>query len=416
MNTEIRLTSKILVSVLLLVLISRILILFTGYVGMNLFNKYTTVPVYEETAPGSLSKWKQKLPQTMDETEIMKLEDFIKFDTYAYMNIATKGYDNVKIDQPHTAANWVFFPLYPLLIYLLGFVLWLHPAIIGIILSNLCLFAALVYVYRIALQRGLSEKQAGAVLFLILIYPSSLYFSIPYTESLFLLLSAASIYYATNKQYALAFLAASLSTVTRVPGFINLGFVVGSVLLDGGFRITKNHFKWALYLLLSFVPMGLYLLHMKSLTGDFLAPFHEQSLNWYRYTTTPFKNYIGFLKQPYFSTPDGWDNGLIAFIVSTAIFLVFIVYLVVHAKSMVRDMRQLLFFVYGALLIVIPFSSQPLFLVSVVRYMMVSIPFFIFLVSLTGKREKVLLFYQMLFFILQVIVTIAYFNGFYFVI
>jgi Gpi18-like mannosyltransferase len=416
LNTEVRITSKIIWSILLLMLISRGLLLFTGYIGMNLFSKYTTVPVYQENVPGSLSQWKQKLPGSINETEYLKLEDFIKFDTYAYLKIATEGYDKVSMDQPHTAANWVFFPLYPLLIYLAGFVLWQHPAIIGIILSNVFLFAALTYVYRIALQRGLSEKQAGAVLFLILIYPSSLYFSIPYTESLFLLLSAAAVYYATNKQYAWAFLAASLSTVTRVPGFINLAFVLGSVLIDGGFRITKNHFKWLLYSLLSLVPMGAYLLHMKGLTGDLLAPFHEQSLHWYRYTTTPFKNYIGFILHPYFSTQDGWDNGFIAFIVSSAVFLVFIVYLIMHAKSMARDLRKLLFFVYGVMLIVIPFSSQPLFLVSVVRYMMVSIPFYIFLVSLTDKRDKVLMFYQMLFFILQVIVTIAYFNGFYFVI
>ena len=81
--------------------------------------------------------------------------------------------------------------------------------------------------------------------------------------------------------------------------------------------------------------MGAYLLHMKSLTGDIMAPFHEQSLHWFRYTTIPFTNYISFIQHPYFSTPDGWDNGFIAFVMSTAIFLVFIVYLIIHAKSMV---------------------------------------------------------------------------------
>ena len=79
-------------------------------------------------------------------------------------------------------------------------------------------------------------------------------------------------------------------------------------------------------------------------------------------------------------------------------------------------MRKLLFFVYGIMLIIVPFSSQPYYLVSVVRYMMVCIPFYIYLVSLTEKRDKVLLFFQMLFFILQVITTIAYFNNYYFVI
>ncbi|MNH93306.1 Mannosyltransferase (PIG-V) [compost metagenome] len=417
MVPEIRLTKKIVLSIALLLIISRLMVLFTGYIGLNLFNKYTTVPEYEPNVTSSFSEMKQKLPEDLADTKLYNLGDFIKFDTFSYLKIATQGYDQVKIDEPHTAANWVFFPLYPLLIFLFGKILWLlEPAAVGIILSNLFLFISLLYLHLICRQRGLTEAQAGSVVFLILIYPSSLYFSVPYTESLFLMLSAAAIYYASNKQYALAFIIAGLSTVTRVPGFINLAFVLGSVCLDEGFRFSKRYIKWALYSLLSLVPMGLYLLHMKKITGDFLAPFHEQSLNWYRHTGAPFENYWTYLKNPYFSTPDGWDNGFIAFVISTVIFLVYIIYFVVNVKIMFKDLRQLLFYVYGAIMIIIPFSSQPYFLVSVVRYMMVCIPLFIYIVSLADKRENVLRFFQLLFLIVNVIITIAYFNDYFFVI
>ncbi|MBP1995650.1 mannosyltransferase family protein [Paenibacillus eucommiae] len=415
MLTNFRMTPKIVGSVLALVLISRILMLLTGYMGMNLFNTYTQIPVYEKNVPGSVTPWIQKLPLGLEETRMFQLSDFMKLDSYPYLNIATKGYDQVHIDQPHRAANWVFFPLYPLLIHLFGYVLWVHPAIIGMLLSNLFLIGALLYVYGIALQRGLSERQASTVLTLILIYPSSVFFSVPYTESLFLLLSAASVYYASNKQYALAFLAAGLSTVTRVPGFINLAFVAGSVCLDEGFHFSKRYLKWGLYGLLSLVPMGAFLLHMKMITGDFLAPFHEQSLSWFRETTLPFQNYFRYWQHPYFSAPAGWDNGVLEFTISTAVFVVYLAYLVIHAKGLLRDKRQLLFYVYGAGLIILPFSSQPYYLTSVVRYLMVCIPFYIYLVQLTKEREKVLLFYQMLFFIFQIITTIGYFNRFYFV-
>jgi hypothetical protein len=80
-----------------------------------------------------------------------------------------------------------------------------------------------------------------------------------------------------------------------------------------------------------------------------------------------------------------------------------------------RDLRELLFYVYGAGLIILPFSSQPEMLASVIRYMMVCIPFYIYLMKLSEGREKLLFFYQMLFMILNVITTIGYFNGFYFV-
>ncbi|MCY9663849.1 hypothetical protein M5X11_02460 [Paenibacillus alginolyticus] len=407
---------NVILSIVLLVLFSRALMLFTGYIGMNLFTKSSQVPMYMQNVPGTLSKWTLKLPGELASTEKLKLEDFIKFDTYSYLKIATQGYDKFRMDEPHTAANWVFFPLFPLMIFLLGKIFWFEPAIVGMIVSNLCLLGALIYIYFIALQRGFSERQAGTVLLLIVIYPSSLYYTLPYTESLFLLLSAASIYYAGSKQYALAFIAASLSTVTRVPGFINLAFVMGSVFMDEGFKWTWRYLKWSLYSLLSLIPIGIYLLHMRIVTGDFLAPFHEQSLHWFRYTTIPFINYVRYLKKPYFSTPDGWDNGFIAFTVSTAVFVVFLSYLFAHLKKLMTNKHELLFFVYGLLLIVIPFSSQPLFLVSVVRYMMVSIPFYFYLVKLTEKWENARIFYMMLFMILQVFETIGFFNGYYFVI
>ncbi|SEC05188.1 mannosyltransferase family protein [Paenibacillus sp. GP183] len=415
MESSARITPKVVRSVILLVLISRILLLFTGYIGMNLFNKFSTPPVYEKNVPGTVTPWIQKLPQGLEETKLFHIEDFIRLDTYPYLEIATQGYDKVHIDKPHTAANWVFFPMYPLLIYLVNLVFSTKPALIGILLSNLFLVAALIYVYGIALQKGLTDKQAGTMLILILIYPSSVFFTVPYTESLFLLLSAASLYHATNRQYALAFMAAGLSTVTRVPGFINLAFVMSSFVLDEGFRYSKRYWKLALYSALSLLPMAAYLLYMKSITGDFMAPFHEQSLNWYRYSSYPFQNYIHYFQKPYFSSEAGWDNGLIAFTMSTAVFVIYLGYLVFHLKRVGRDLRELLFYVYGAGLIILPFSSQPEMLASVIRYMMVCIPFYIYLVRLSEGRDKLLLFYQMLFMILNVIITIGYFNGFYFV-
>ncbi len=152
---------NVILSIVLLVLISRALMLFTGYIGMNLFSKSSQVPVYMQNVPGTLSKWTVKLPGELASTEKLKLEDFIKFDTYSYLKIATQGYDKFQMDEPHTAANWVFFPLFPLLIFLVGKIFWFEPAIVGMIVSNLCLLGALIYIYFIALQRGLSERQAG---------------------------------------------------------------------------------------------------------------------------------------------------------------------------------------------------------------------------------------------------------------
>ncbi|TMV44125.1 hypothetical protein FE783_33590 [Paenibacillus mesophilus] len=411
------LTGKVAASILLLLIISRIMILFTGYVGNNLFSAYTEETPYERQYAGVVPNYTMKLPFDLYDTRLPNLKDFVKFDSFAYLNIAANGYDAYRIDEPHSPANWVFFPLYPLLIFALGKAVALigtvNPAILGGILSNLLFFLALIYLYAICLQQRLDERKARTVLILMLLYPTSIFYSLPYTESLFLMLSAASIYYACDKKYALAFLAASLSTVTRVPGFINLFFVLGTVVLDEGFTFSKRYFRYALYSLLSLIPMGIYLLYMKWLTGDLLAPFHEQ-ISWYRLSAVPFANYINYFIKPYFMAPGGWDNGLIAFVISTAVFIVYLGYLIVQWKKLFREPKQLLMWVYGALLIIIPFSSQPWYLASVVRYMMICIPFFLYLVKMTEKRENLLFVYQMLFVVIHVITTIGFFNDYYF--
>jgi Gpi18-like mannosyltransferase len=391
---------------------SRAILLFTGYTGLNLFSSYNQPSKYQQ---GYFDDQTMELPFQLKDTEWFETKDFAKFDSYAYLNIATQGYDKAKIDEPHPAANWVFFPLYPILLaavdQTVGLVGSLDPAISGSILSNLLLFAALLYVYGLCIQHHLDERQARLGVILMLLYPTSIFYSLPYTESLFLLLSAASIYYANDKRYALAFLAAALSTVTRVPGFINLFFVAGTVILHE--RLSWRYLRYLLYGVLSLIPMGLYLLYMKILTGDFLAPFHEQTL-WYRLTAIPFENFIYYFKNPYFIAPGGWDNGLIAFVMSCIVFIVYLLFLALNGGKMVREPRQLLFWVYGALLIVIPFSSQPWYLASVVRYMMVCIPFFIYFIKLTHARENIRFAVMLLFAALLIITTIGFFNEYYF--
>jgi hypothetical protein len=409
--------AKIIASILFLVFVSRAVILFTGYTGMNLFSSYSEPSVYERNQPGSMTEYVMKLPEKLSDAKPLGLHDFYKYDTYAYMNIATNGYDAYSMDEPHPPANWVFFPLYPMLVkiaYLAANVVAeANPVVTGIVLSNLFFAAALYLVYRICLQQGLSEKGGRAVLLMIALYPASMFFSLAYTESLFLLLSAASIYFASDKRYALAFAAAGLSTVTRVPGFVNLVFVGGMFLLDMQIPIVRKLVRGALYGLISLVPMIIYLLYMKRLTGDFLAPFHEQD-NWFRETTIPFSNYFKYFFDPYFITPGGWDNGLLSFAVSTAVILVYLLYAAVFRKRLFTSAQELLLFACGAMLIVIPFASHTWSLASVVRYMKVSLPFYLYLVRLYEKREGLYTACLFLFAAIQSIYVIGFFNGYYF--
>jgi Gpi18-like mannosyltransferase len=407
---------NVIFAILMMIILSRGMIYLTGYLGMNLFSDNTQPSRYEMKDYGTWKSLRLILPERVEETKVPGIKDLQKLDAVFYLKIAEKGYDTYQISEKHPTADWVFFPLYPLLIKAFHSVLFfLDKLTVSVILSNLFLFAALIYIYLICQQKGFDRQKALLVIFFILIYPSSLFFSVPYTESLFLLLSAATLYHTQRRQYALAFILAGLSLVTRVPGFINLLFVIGSLLLDKKWAAFKQ-IKFYLYGMISLVPLAAYLYHMKVLTGDFLAPLHEQSISWHRGTTIPFMNYFTYLAHPYFNAPGGWDIGPNSFLISTAVLFVYAGYFILYFRALIHDKQALLFYVYGALLILVPFASAAVYMTSVVRYMMVCVPLYLYLVSLASRFELGKMAYVILFVTFNTLTTIGYFNHYYFVV
>ncbi len=114
-----------------------------------------------------------------------------RWDTFFYYTIATDGYHWDPAVFRHY--NVVFFPFYALLMRWGGIVLGGHPLIAGLIVSLAAFSAALVVLYRLALLE-LGEDYAWRVILLISTFPYALYFSVVYTESLFLFLSVSAFY------------------------------------------------------------------------------------------------------------------------------------------------------------------------------------------------------------------------------
>ena len=397
--------------VLALLLLSRLAVYGTGYLGMNLFPNYAKEPEYVKMVQGGETVHQLKLPHLLSETKVPMAADTLNFDTHFYRKIATAGYDRYRMDEKHPAANWVFFPLYPLLLHLARLVVTgLDPLEMGVVLSNLYLLGALVYLYRICQMRGMGEGAARMALFFLLLYPTSVYLSVPYTESLFLLLSCGSVYHALRGQFFGAFLLGGLSGVTRIVGFLNVFFVIGQVLVTRQFR-----WRHLLYAAMSGVPLLSFFLYMKKLTGDFLAPIHEQSVNWFRGTTLPFESYLRWLQEPYFIGAGGWDNGLIEFAVSTFVFAAFAAYAVMQGKRMWQDLGEGLFFLYGVLLIAVPFSSGES-MTSIPRYLMSCVPLYVYLAAIGQRFELVRMGTVMFFVMLNVFFTVGYFNDYFFVV
>ncbi len=141
-----------------------------------------------------------------------------RWDAVWYLSIADGGYEAA--DSPRHA----FFPLYPLLVRGLGELGGggSGAMLVAAYLASLAAFlAALVLLYRLTVLE-LGRSVARPTLLLICVFPASLYFGAPYSESLFLLCSVGAFYAARTERWALAGLAAAGASATRSAGALLL--------------------------------------------------------------------------------------------------------------------------------------------------------------------------------------------------
>jgi Mannosyltransferase (PIG-V) len=134
----------------------------------------------------------------------------VRWDSIHYLAIAEQGYT-----RPGEA---VFFPLYPLLIRGLSFLVGSAP-VAGVLISCACLAAALTLLHRLT-ELELGRRAADATVLLIAFAPLSFFFTAVYTESLFLALSLGCVYAARRERWRLAAVLGALAAITRVTGVV----------------------------------------------------------------------------------------------------------------------------------------------------------------------------------------------------
>jgi Mannosyltransferase (PIG-V) len=200
-----------------------------------------------------------------------------RWDATWYLTIALDGYD----DPVRTA----FFPLYPLLMRIAG-----APAaalgddraayLLAGIAVSLAAFAVALYVVRRLAALELGEDAGRATTWLVALFPTAFAFSAVYTESLFLALSAGSVYAGRLDRWRWAGVLGLLAAATRSTGVLLV--VPLAVLWLAGAR-SRRDLAW-----IALVPAGLvaYLAYLGAVNGDAWAPFTVQDA-WYRELAGP---------------------------------------------------------------------------------------------------------------------------------
>lgn len=266
---------------------SRLVILFAGVAG-----------VVQIGVPGSA--WSdydaKRLTAPFGYLANALVAPFARWDSVWYLTIAQHWY-------AHIRERMAFFPLYPGLMHVLGWVTRSN-LVAGVLISLVALAVALFLIERlVALDFG--DEVARTTVLLIAFCPVSFFLSAVYTESLFLALSVGAIYAARRERWLLCGVLGFLAAISRNGGIALIvptaviyfywprqapltrwGSAAGRGLLQ---RLLPRHRLRANALWLLLIPAGLaaYLAYLGISYGDWLAPFRVESA-WYRHTTLPF--------------------------------------------------------------------------------------------------------------------------------
>ena len=154
-------------------------------------------------------------------------DQFTRFDAGWYYQIARYGYwfvpggPSAGIGKPGKIA---YFPLYP---FVSGYVGRLFgsgaPAIYaGLILVSWIAFAASMVVLDRLARLDLDDTRAARAVVLAAVFPFSFFYGMPYTESLFLLLTVATFLAFRTRRWASGAVCGALTTATRVNGILML--------------------------------------------------------------------------------------------------------------------------------------------------------------------------------------------------
>ena len=170
------------------------------------FNRLNLAPdtAFAWMDPGSVTP----VPQSWDIVELHN-----RWDSYWFLDVARNGY---YLRGP-TLSNVVFFPLYPLLIRTLAPLCGGDFVLSGWILSSVFLFLSVYMLARLVREFHPGIDPCLPAVFL-LAHPMAFFLNAVYSESLFLFLSLAMVYFARRGEFFKAALAAALASATRVAG------------------------------------------------------------------------------------------------------------------------------------------------------------------------------------------------------
>ena len=216
----------------------------------------------------------QRAGTHVQESRHLLLAVWGRWDAVHYLDIATIGYHGT---------DMAFFPLYPMLVALLGNLIGNH-LVAGLVISNTAFFFGLLFLYKLV-EHEFDRNVARRAIFYISIFPTAIFFSAVYTESLFFMLTVASFYYMRAHRWWMAGLIGFFAALTRVEGVL----LVVPFAIEWFVSYRRQLIRgWESLLPIALIPLGLvlYMWYLWVLNGDPLYFSHVQ-IHWNRHLAAP---------------------------------------------------------------------------------------------------------------------------------
>ena len=283
-----------------------------------------------------------------------------RFDALWFLRIADAGY---RVGDGSAA----FFPLYPLAIRAVSFALGGAPLAAATIVSNAAFLGALVMTYLLTADE-LSERTARTTVLLLCAFPTSHFFLMPYSESLFLLLAVTAFRGARRGRWWVAGAAGLLAALTR-----SVGIVLAPALLIEALHQRAEGRGRALPGIAAAAATGLglvtYLAYWGVRTGEWLVPATEQA-TWQRTFSWPWATLWDATRSAFVYV--GQENG--GYWLLDWLVVVPMVAASIYAAVRLRPSYSI--YLWGGLLIPLTFVFEPRPFMSMPRFLLPLFPAF----------------------------------------
>jgi Gpi18-like mannosyltransferase len=288
------------------------------------------------------------------------------WDSAWYLDIAQNGY-SLKENQ-WGLYNVVFFPFYPLLIKLAGFLLAGNFVLAGWILNIVFLFLALFYLFKLTKEFHPEINPHLPAIFL-LIFPTAIFLNSIYTEALFLFLSLAAFYYALKKKMLYAGIFGFFASITRITGILLFIPLAWEYLKENGFKIKSVfNLKILPIFLIPLGTFGFFIYHYLKFGNFFL--FFQVERNWGRAFTIQTGHF------------DFFSNPSIVNFCLDALLVVFIGAIIFWLFKKMRTSYGL----YAAVTVMAALCSGTF--MSIGRYILTLFPIYLLLASIKNETMK----------------------------